>query len=429
MNTRFTRGRHPGRLAGTALLAVAALSWSAPADAQSAVDDSVLNRPRPGYDALGIDLFAGPSDPGSPFILYPTLDVAGGWDDNVFRDDSGEKDDFLLKVSPALNLASDWDRHGLSLSARADIARWEEFQQNNSTNFEVATRGFLDVGTDSQLYAGATFGRSSDFRDDVNNAGTNNLVRYWTNTQEVGFQTYAGDLQSNTRGTRQRYNYVDNGANQDDRDYTQYDVSQRFGYEFQPGVVLFVQGGYNWRLYDDAVDDFGYQRGSQGWEVEGGLSYDVTGVLSAEVRAGYLSQRYDDPSFGKNAGFAVDGDITWNPSDLTTIRGYAGTSIQETTLDGYSGGYTTYGGLGFDYDLADNLIFTSDLVYTSVHYDPAPGFTARKDDIIQGQAGLIWLINEYFSTRLDYTHTNRDSNIPGEDFSDNTIMLTLHSQL
>ncbi len=429
MVNRVTGAKALGLLAMTAAWTTAGILAAPAAQAQSALEDSVLGRPRPGYDAMGIDLFAGPSDPGSPFILYPALDITGGWDDNVFREDSPRNDDFLLKISPSVALVSDWVNHGLSLSARADIVRWEEFDQNNATNFEVKSAGFLDIGLDSQLFGNASFGRQSDGRDDVNNPGTTNLVRYWRNMQTVGFSTYAGDFQSTTTGTRDRYNYVDNGVNQDDRDYVKYAVTERLGYEFQPGVVLFVEGGYNWRRYDDSVDDFGYNRDSQGWEVRGGLSYDAAGVLAAEVSAGYLRQKYEDDHFGVSAGFAVDGNITWNPADLVTIRAYAGTSIQETTLDGASGAYGTHGGLGFDYDLADNLIFTSDVIYTNIKYDAAPGFTERKDDVWQASAGLVWLINEYFSARADYTFTTRESNIPGEDFNDNTVLITLHTQL
>lgn len=415
--------------AGATVLGLLAMLQAAPAAAQSAGSDSVLGRPRPGYDAMGIDLFAGPKDPGSPFILYPTLDVSGGWDDNVFRDEDNVEDDFFIKVSPAIALVSDWVNHGLSLSARADIARWERFDRNDATSFDVAGDGFLDVGVESQIVGGASFGRIADPRDDVNNPSSTDLVHSWQNEQYLGFSTNFGDFIWNTRGTRQRTNYIDNGANQDDRDYTMYLVSQRLGYEFQPGVVLFVDGSYNWRRYDDNVDDFGYERDSQGWQVRGGFSYDAAGVVAAEVSAGYLRQTYEDDRFGVASGFAVDGNILWNPGDLVTIRAYAGTQVSETSLEGASGAYTTHGGLGFDYDLADNLIFTSDAVFTNVDYDPVPGFVERKDDIWQASAGLIFLINEYFSLRADYTFTLRDSNLSGQDFRDNTVFLTLHSQL
>ena len=422
--------KRSARLATLALAGV--LLPGAAAWGQDAVSESVLGRPRPGYDPLGIDLFAGPNDPGSPFVLYPSVTVSGGWDDNVFRDENDKKDDFFLIVAPSLLLASDWVNHGLNLHADAAIIRNLNYDQNNATTFDIGADGFLDIGLDSQLFGAASFGRAVDGRDDVDNIGQPNnddLVKYWFNRQTLGFKTAFGDFIWQIQGDRDQLDYVNNQENQTDRDRKRYEVSSRLDYEFQPGVTVFVAGGYNWVRYDEVPDDFGIDRNSEGWEALAGFTYDITGVLAAEVSAGYISQSPDDDSFGDTAGFAIDSEITWNPTDLITIRGVAGTTINETTLDDYSTGRAIYGGLGFDYDLADDLIFTSNAVYTAVNFTPQQGFDERTDDIVHGDIGLIWLINENFSMRADYNHTRRYSSAPGEDYTDNTILLSLKAGL
>ena len=422
--------KRSARLATLALAGV--LLPGAAAWGQDAVSESVLGRPRPGYDPLGIDLFAGPNDPGSPFVLYPSVTVSGGWDDNVFRDENDKKDDFFLIVAPSLLLASDWVNHGLNLHADAAIIRNLNYDQNNATTFDIGADGFLDVGLDSQVFGAASFGRAVDGRDDVDNIGQPNnddLVKYWFNRQTLGFKTAFGDFIWQIQGDRDQLDYVNNQENQTDRDRKRYEVSSRLDYEFQPGVTVFVAGGYNWVRYDEVPDDFGIDRNSEGWEALAGFTYDITGVLAAEVSAGYISQSPDDDSFGDTAGFAIDSEITWNPTDLITIRGVAGTTINETTLDDYSTGRAIYGGLGFDYDLADDLIFTSNAVYTAVNFTPQQGFDERTDDIVHGDIGLIWLINENFSMRADYNHTRRYSSAPGEDYTDNTILLSLKAGL
>jgi hypothetical protein len=425
-----SKTKRSGRLAALALAGV--LLPGTAAWAQDAVTESVLGRPRPGYDPLGIDLFAGPNDPGSPFILYPSVSVSGGWDDNVFRDENDRKDDFFVLVAPSLLLASDWVNHGVNVHANAGIQRNVHYDQNNFTAFDIGADGFLDIGLDSQLFAAASFGREVDGRDDVDDIGEDNdndLVKYWFNRQTLGFSTAFGDWTWSVQGDRLGLNYIDNGEDQQDRDRVEYDVTSRLGYEFQPGVSMFVEGGYNWRIYDEAQDNFGIDRNSQGWQARAGFIYDITGVLAAEVSAGYISQNPADDDFGDTSGFAVDAGITWNPTDLITIRGYAVTTINETTLDHASTGRAIYGGLGFDYDLDDNLYFTSNAVYTTVHFTPEDGFEARDDDIVRGDAGLVWLINENFSLRGTYIHTRRYSSEDGEDYTDNTVLLTLQAGL
>jgi len=419
-----------GVLAAVAL--AGALLPGAAAWGQDAVSESVLGRPRPGYDPLGIDLFAGPNDPGSPFILYPSITVTGGWDDNVFRTENDRKDDFFVLIAPSLLLASDWVNHGLNLHATAGIVRNLHYDQNNYTAFDIGADGFLDVGLDSQIFGAASFGRAADSRDDVDDVGEDDdqpLSKYWYNEQTLGFNTAFGDWTWMVQGDRLQVNYIDNGDNQDDRDRVEYLVTSRLGYEFQPGVSVFVEGGYNWRRYDHVPDDFGVDRNSEGWQVRGGFVYDITGVLAAEASAGYISQNPADDDFGDTSGLAVDADITWNPTDLITIRASAGTSVNETTLDDASSAYVIYGGLGFDYDLDDNLLFTSNVVYTSADYEPEKGTDERKDHIVRGDAGVIWLINENFSMRADYIHTRRYSNEHGEDYTDNTVLLSVQAGL
>lgn len=425
-----SRSRRSGRLAVLALAGV--LLPGEAAWAQDAVSESVIGRPRPGYDPLGIDLFAGPNDPGSPFILYPSVTVSGGWDDNVFRDENNRKDDFFVLVAPSLILASDWVNHGLNLHATAGIMRNLRYDQNNFTAFDIGADGFLDVGLDSQVFAAASFGREADGRDDVDDIGEDNdndLVKYWFNKQTLGFTTQFGDFSWLIQGDRLQLDYVNNEENQDDRDRVEYEVTSRLQYEFQPGVSVFVEGGYNWRDYRQVPDDFGIDRNSQGWQVRGGFVYDITGVLAAEASAGYVSQNPADDRFGDTSGLAVDANITWNPTDLITIRGLAGTTINETTLDHASTGRAIYGGLGFDYDIDDNLYFTSNALYTTVNFEPQDGFEARNDDIVQGDAGLVWLINENFSLRGTYIHTRRYSSEAGEDYTDNMVLLSLQAGL
>ena len=425
-----SRTRRSARVAALAL--AGALVPETAALAQDAVTESVLGRPRPGYDPLGIDLFAGPNDPGSPFVLYPSITITGGWDDNVFRDEDDKKDDFFVLIAPTLLLASDWVNHGLNFHATGGFQRNLRYDQNNFTIFDIGADGFLDVGLDSQVFAAASFGREADSRDDVDDIGEDNdneLVKYWFNRQTLGFSTAFGDFTWLVQGDRQQLNYVNNEENQDDRDRVEYEVTSRLGYEFQPGVSVFVEGGYNWRTYDHTPDDFGIDRNSQGWQVRGGFVYDITGVLAAEASAGYISQNPADDDFGDTSGLAVDANITWNPTDLITIRGLAGTTINETTLDHASTGRAIYGGLGFDYDIAENVYFTSNAVYTTVNFEPEDGFEARKDDIIHGDAGLVWLINENFSLRADYIHTRRYSSEDGEDYTDNTVLLSFQAGL
>jgi hypothetical protein len=76
---------------------------------------SVLSRPRPELDPLGIRV--------GGFRFHPSLSVSGGYEDNVFRSTSNKKDDISLVTSPRLHLESERRNHALEVTADAAIHR------------------------------------------------------------------------------------------------------------------------------------------------------------------------------------------------------------------------------------------------------------------------------------------------------------------
>src|SRR5271163_1858458 len=64
---------------------------------------SVLDRPRPEYDPLGLRL--------GSFFLYPKLELGELYSDNVFATQSNKKTDFITVVSPTLDLRSNWSQN------------------------------------------------------------------------------------------------------------------------------------------------------------------------------------------------------------------------------------------------------------------------------------------------------------------------------
>lgn len=409
------------------------LAFAGQAQAQDAVEASVLERPRADYDANGIDLFAGKDSPGAPFVLYPSFTIDALYDDNVFREENNEDDDLFIRLKPEVTIASDWDNHALSLGARADIGRYETFDENDYEDVQAFIEGRVDVTEDTNIFGGADWGRYHNARDDVDlGIADTKIVVIDRNTQTLGFETKPSDWLLRVWGSRAANNFFDSDFNQDDRDFTQWDARAKLGYEFQPGVLAFVVGGYNWRVYDDETDDFGYQRDSTGWDVAGGLAYEISDVLKAEVTAGYQKQTFADDRLGATGGFTVGGDITWNPTDLMTVRMGAATGVQETTLQALGSAETISANVGMDYEVTDALLWTNNLSYSIADYsasDVTAGVERRKDKAWVGSTGLIFKINEFFEMQGTYTFTTRDSNISGEDFEGNTFLISLKSQL
>ena len=110
---------------------------------------------------------------------------------------------------------------------------------------------------------------------------------------------------------------------------------------------------------------------------------------------------------------------------LTTIRVEAASRVEETTTPGASGFLDQSAGLRVDHELMRNVIVGARASYANQDYEGV----ARSDDVIRAGLGLDYLINRNFSVGLGYDYTDRDSNVPGLDYTRNEFGLTLKAAL
>ena len=428
----WRRGRG---LPGAAALAVAAAAGGylsiAPVQAEdsTAKQDSVMERPRPLYDPLGIPIGGDASDPGSPFIFLPRLETDFGWESNVYREDTNEnpEDDFFVRSQATLALRSQFEVHSFGLSARGAIKRYFQETNNDWNEAEILASGTLSISEEFSVSTRAGSGFFHEERDDPDAPGADdNVNQFWRHLAFLSANFTPGDFLLRVEGGGERFNYRDNGGiNNDDRDYNNYVVRTRVGYTLLPGITAFVEPEYNWRVYDQTFDDNGFERDSEGWSVIGGVTYDLTGVAFLEIGAGYFEQDYDDPNFADSNGWTGTALLTWNPTEVMTITGELTRGVRETTLNGVSGVVDTTTGLGLDYEITEQLLWNSKADYTWQDFKSS----SREDQLLHGRGGLIYLMNEYIETGLSYEYQQRWSNAASEDFRLHRLLLTLSLQM
>jgi hypothetical protein len=412
-------------LFGSAAIGLAGLSMAALAGlalGQTAKEDSVVGRPRPDYDPIGVSLGST-----SPFVLFPSLKVAGGFDDNVFRAERHRRSSVFTKLHPEFTLNSDWEEDSAQIGASGDIAR---FASESGGNYEDATvfgNGKLAITDELSANASARFSRLHEDRADADVLpGSNNITVYNKVSEAIGLDYAPAPTILKLSGEANQYHYFNNkGQNNADRDYNEYIARIRGGAEVATDLVAFIEPSYNIRTYDQHRDDNGFIRDSHGYDVRTGLSYDVTGVTNAEVSAGYFHQSYEDRHFASISGFSLGAQVLTNPTDDLTITTRADRSIQETPIQGVSGIVETKTMIKLDYEVADDLVGNLGLGYEN---DDFHGST-RNDNLYRASLGTTYYLNSYLSTGLEYEYSQRNSNASDSDFKDNLVMLRLVGQL
>ena len=269
-------------------LAVAQTPPEAPGGGQASPEpgrgDTVTTRPRPEFDPIGVRL--------GGFFLYPSVGVVERYHSNIFFTDSGAEDDFITVLSPSLVLKSNWNNHALNLFADSDIGFYASNSDENYQDAKIGFDGRLDILRDAKLTGGFTFERAHEDRSSPDQTSAAEPVTFLRYHPKAAFIKRFNRLSTQFGADLIVYDYDDastsGGAtlNMDDRNRHELQGTARVGYEIAPRYEAFVRGSVNDRRYTDDIDDSGFERDSHGWDVAGGLAFDLSGVTSGNLFAG-----------------------------------------------------------------------------------------------------------------------------------------------
>jgi len=413
-STRTGRAARRVRL-GVAVAAAAAGVHGA-AFAQTALEDSVANRPRPDFDPIG--LAVGPAE---SFRLFPTLGFATEYTDNLFRTANNETSDEILLISPGFNLRSDWIRHGMVIGATATFARHVENSSEDWVDFNTYASGRLDVGDGGNVTVTAALRRGHEARGSPDDQAQTEPTVFYVGSLDIAGAYAVGALAFRAEFSARRRNFRDAGLlNNDDRDRNEYEMRARVAYEVVPGTAAFVEGAIDVRDFDDRFDDNGLERSSDGYELLAGGSFDISGVTFAEIGVGYRRQNFDDPTLKPAAGFSFSGRLTWNPTDLLSVNGTVRRLVRETTVVGASAAFSSIFTLEADYELLDNLVLNASVEYEIEDFKGVD----RSDDLLTLDLGARYMLGSLVSLGAGWTFEDRNSDAAANGYTANTLRLT-----
>jgi hypothetical protein len=383
---------------------------------------TVNERQRPELDPLGVK--------SGGFTIFPSVEVSGTYNDNIFATDAGTIDDVITTITPAVRISSDWAQHYVGFNATGDIVRYADNGAEDHETYNLALDGRLDIRRDTNVTGRAAYELGSEERGSVNDAGGRTPTEFDVQSLEAGMFNKWNRVSLNADGSLFRRDYDDvttttGIVNNDDRDRDEFGLTVRGGYEIQEQYEAFAEVILTSINYDAAVDDNGLNRDSEGYEVRAGARIDLTGLLFGDVFIGYLSRDYEGAGL-KSVETVVGGiDLTWNVTPLTTLTGGLSRNVSETTLAAASGNLTTELRVGADHELLRNLIVSARVAVSTDEFEG----TSREDDYIKGGIGAKYMLNRNFSVVLDYDYSERDSSVAGADNEINKILLRLRAQL
>lgn len=383
---------------------------------------TVSDRQRPDYDPKGVKL--------GGFTFLPSLQISELYDDNILSADTGTRDDFITRVTPAAILKSNWSKHSLKFSAGGEISRFASNSTEDSETFFVGGSGRVDITGDMFVGGGVEYASVDESRESPDDPSGVEPSEFETISPMLQFFNRWNRVSVNARGGAAILNFKDTTAvggaiiDNDDRDRSRYAASIRLGYQFVTEYEGFIKSSYNKISYDDAVDSSGFNRDSDGYEITVGTRIEIGSKLFGDVFGGYRRQDYEDPTLSPIDGATWGGALTWNVTGLTTLMASVTRDVIETTQVGASGYFSTAYKGTVDHELLRNLILGGYGSFTINDYEG----NGRDDEDIGAGAYIRYLIHRNLYLSASYGYHKRESNVVGGDYEKNVFMLRLSTQ-
>lgn len=437
MDRSDKEGRAHAKRSPLACLAVALVFWGAPLHGQATMlidptlpDDynqsrnvSVIDRPRPDYDPLGVRI--------GSFVAYPSLALGVGGSDNVYVTSESRKGDFFARLAPALDVRSDWDRNLLRVTARAVIPHYAEQSPLDRNTWDIRPSGRLDIGDFTNV---AIDGQVSKLQEDPFTSQTDAslavLSSYRQNAlavravREVGRTRLLGSFDA----TQLRFSDIQftNGQvqSQAQRDRSLTSGAAQAEYALSPGAVVIARLTYTDTDYvRKMIDRQTPNRDARTLQALAGLNLDLPDFLRGTFQLGYTHRDYVASAYRSVGGVSGEMKIEYFLSDIMNFEVDARRVLQDSATSENNPYFEDFASLSADRSIRENIIASIKVGGGNQNYIGSP----IKYNIIQVSGSVKYLVSRMVSLRLDTSFAKRaqSGSASRSKIDQSTIMMTM----
>lgn len=403
-----------GARAGAILAGGLAAAWSAGAAPGQEPGGSMFERGRniavserahPEYDALGMTLGA--------FIAYPEVDLRITQSDNVLAaPGSAAQSDAIIALAPSALVRSRWSRHEIEASGGLVSRHYVDATDESTIDARARIDGRLDFARRLNLTGGAFWENLSESRAAASSPlGIESPVSYDVGGWRLGARKELSRTLVSARAEWRDYDFDDapllgGGAiDQDFRDRSDFELGGRVLYAISPDTAVLFDIAANQRDYDQAAPIPDNERDSEGYTVLVGADFDLSNLLRGKAGLGYTNQDYDGASFSSVGGLAVNAEIEWFPSELTTANVRVAREVRETGFLIASGVEAESVVMGVDHELRRNIIVSASAGWERDDYASFD----RTDERLSFNLGGRHQLNRHLGWGVSYRYAEQDT--------------------
>jgi hypothetical protein len=365
-------------------------------------------------------------------ILFPAVDLSAGYDTNPAHTPGGAASPYFV-IAPELQVQSDWSQHSLTANITSSYTDYTSgnFQPTlNRPYLNSIIDGRIDVSRNSQIVLENRVLVTTDNPGSPNlTAGLASLPIDTTVGGTLGWVQTFNRLSVALRGTVDNASYQESRltdgstASNVDRDFNQYGLIGRIGYELNPGFKPFLQVQEDTRIYQEEFDRFDERRNSTGTTAELGATLDLAATLTGEMAAGYAIRDYIAP-LPNVGGFVANGSLLWQATALTSAKLSASSVINESIAPGVSGAFSRDLTLQVDHALRRWLIAT---VKAGYGRDDYVGID-RLDNRFFASIGFTYKFNRMMALHGELRQDWLTSNVTGVAYDATSVLVGVRLQ-
>jgi hypothetical protein len=369
------------------------------------------------------DPYAAPGLKLGGMALYPELETATVYTSNVGSSATDAKSDVGLSLIPSLRFESDWVRHSWEGQATGDFTAYLENDEFDSTQIDASSRFRLDIRhtTRAEFDASYALGQESSADSEVPDTAIGNRTDHVLAANAAIIHDFGG-LEGRVKLGVERQIFEDvklsGGGTEDNSDRNNYtpSLALRLSYTDSPALKPFVELAYAPRFHDEKFDRNGLRRDSHGVTASVGVTLDQGPFWLGEMALVYAMRDYEDSDLATNDAIGINGNLTWSPTDLTSVVMTLATALNESASSTSSGTKSWSGRIEVAHELRENLILLGGF---GVEFEKFSGGT---DTTLSPNLGVEWQLNHNLAWTAGYDGTWFEAAASGDSYNEQRLM-------
>jgi len=346
--------------------------------------------------------------------VSPFLGERVEYESNVFQAPSHAKGDVIFKTIPGFLADYNFGPHSLSGGYRAEILRYVDLTNQDTTNHFAVGQLRLD-------FPRLLVNIREDFAHTTDPPGTELTGPIESDTSILTPEIEYGLTQRFSVGVNYSWTHVHFQPSVDELDRNEHLIGASVFWKFLPKTDLRLSYAYGEKDFTVATD-----RDVTRHVVTLGLRGDLTAKISSTFRLGFERRIPEASNATGYTGLIGGGEWIYKPTERTTITLTTDRSVQESTFETAPFYVSTSAALGAQHQILPKLTGSVRVTVGVNDYpvkETVDGRTKFRNDTFYGfGAGVEYAIQRWLVVGAEYTHRARRSNFDAFDFIDDRVV-------